>query len=134
MIKGDEKMKNKNEEQNRQQDQQKGNQNQRNLNREPAYSPKDKIEKNPDWDETREGREMENDFSKRKSNSDEETVKEICPNCGMEKEEWSNDSEGYDHRGETFCCEGCAEGAGCTCNSTAEDNLNPGCHPGQGID
>jgi hypothetical protein len=31
----------------------------------------------------------------------------------MVKNEWPG--EGYTHDGETYCCQGCAEGAGCTC-------------------
>jgi hypothetical protein len=31
----------------------------------------------------------------------------------MIKNEWPG--EGYSHAGETYCCQGCAEGAGCTC-------------------
>ena len=36
-----------------------------------------------------------------------------CPGCGMIKNEWPG--EGYTHEGETYCCQGCAEGTGCTC-------------------
>lgn len=36
-----------------------------------------------------------------------------CPGCGMLKSEWPG--EGYTHEGETYCCQGCAEGTGCTC-------------------
>src|SRR5260370_41793942 len=36
-----------------------------------------------------------------------------CPGCGMVKNSWPG--EGYTHEGETFCCQGCAEGTGCTC-------------------
>ena len=36
-----------------------------------------------------------------------------CPGCGMIKNEWPG--EGYTHDGETYCCQGCAEGTGCTC-------------------
>ena len=31
----------------------------------------------------------------------------------MIKNEWPG--EGYTHEGETYCCQGCAEGTGCTC-------------------
>ena len=36
-----------------------------------------------------------------------------CPGCGMVKNEWPG--EGYTHDGETYCCQGCAEGTGCMC-------------------
>ena len=36
-----------------------------------------------------------------------------CPGCGMKKNEWPG--EGYTHEGQTYCCQGCAEGTGCTC-------------------
>ena len=36
-----------------------------------------------------------------------------CPGCRMIKNEWPG--EGYTHEGETYCCQGCAEGTGCTC-------------------
>src|SRR5213592_617142 len=34
-----------------------------------------------------------------------------CPGCTMVKNEWPG--EGYTHEGETYCCQGCAEGTGC---------------------
>ena len=41
-----------------------------------------------------------------------------CPHCGMLKTTWPG--EGYSHDGEIYCCQGCAEGTGCTCkNATA---------------
>jgi hypothetical protein len=36
-----------------------------------------------------------------------------CPGCKMVKNEWPG--EGYTHDGETYCCQGCAEGTGCLC-------------------
>jgi hypothetical protein len=36
-----------------------------------------------------------------------------CPGCGMVKNEWPG--EGYTHKGETYCCQGCAEATGCIC-------------------
>jgi hypothetical protein len=36
-----------------------------------------------------------------------------CPGCRMVKNEWPG--EGYTHDGETYCCQGCAEGTGCMC-------------------
>jgi hypothetical protein len=36
-----------------------------------------------------------------------------CPGCRMKKNEWPG--EGYTHEGQTYCCQSCAEGTGCTC-------------------
>jgi hypothetical protein len=38
----------------------------------------------------------------------------------MIKNDWPG--EGYTHEGQTYCCQGCAEGTGCTCQTVA----NPG--------
>ena len=43
----------------------------------------------------------------------EATPSPACPGCHMIKNEWPG--EGYTHNGETYCCQGCAEGTGCTC-------------------
>jgi hypothetical protein len=49
-----------------------------------------------------------------------ENQEETCLSCGMDREDWSaNQGEGFKKEGETYCCQGCAEGTGCTC---AEDN------------
>jgi len=46
---------------------------------------------------------------------DPNTVTEqTCANCGMKQDEWRT-PQGYKQDGETFCCEGCATGTGCTC-------------------
>jgi hypothetical protein len=43
-----------------------------------------------------------------------------CARCGMEAGEWS-ESRGYvASSGEVFCCQSCAEGKGCTCESSLE--------------
>lgn len=42
----------------------------------------------------------------------------FCPGCGMVKNDWPG--EGYTHEGESYCCQGCAEGTGCTCLSVKE--------------
>ena len=39
--------------------------------------------------------------------------KPACPGCRMIKNDWPG--EGYTHDGETYCCQGCAEGTGCMC-------------------
>src|SRR5438552_19056992 len=36
-----------------------------------------------------------------------------CPGCRMIKNAWPG--EGYTHDGETYGCQGCAEGTGCMC-------------------
>jgi hypothetical protein len=36
-----------------------------------------------------------------------------CPACGMARASWPD--EGYVRAGVEFCCQGCAEGTGCTC-------------------
>jgi hypothetical protein len=43
----------------------------------------------------------------------ESTPLPACPGCRMIKNTWPG--EGYTHEGETYCCQGCAEGTGCTC-------------------
>ena len=50
------------------------------------------------------------------------TPQPACPGCGMNKKEWPG--EGYSHEGETFCCQGCAEGSGCTCVTVAEPGFS----------
>lgn len=37
-----------------------------------------------------------------------------CPECGMKKENWSV-KDGVEREGDTYCCEGCANGTGCIC-------------------
>jgi hypothetical protein len=36
----------------------------------------------------------------------------------MVKNDWPG--EGYTHEGESYCCQGCAEGTGCTCVSAGK--------------
>lgn len=36
----------------------------------------------------------------------------------MPKNDWPG--EGYTHEGETYCCQGCAEGTGCTCKTVGK--------------
>ena len=40
-------------------------------------------------------------------------AKPACPGCRMIKNDWPG--EGYTHDGQTYCCQGCAEGTGCMC-------------------
>ena len=35
----------------------------------------------------------------------------------MVKNDWPG--EGYTHEGQTYCCQGCAEGTGCTCRTVS---------------
>lgn len=43
-------------------------------------------------------------------------AEEKCPNCGMSKVEWrGNDGQGFQMGSQTYCCQGCATGTGCTC-------------------
>jgi len=41
-------------------------------------------------------------------------TEQTCANCGMQQDEWRT-PQGYKQDTETFCCEGCASGTGCTC-------------------
>lgn len=43
-----------------------------------------------------------------------------CPACGMERMDWPNPA-GYVKEGQVYCCRGCAEGTGCTCDSAKAD-------------
>jgi hypothetical protein len=41
---------------------------------------------------------------------------DTCARCGLPRSAWQgSDGNGYTLDGETYCCQGCAEGAGCTC-------------------
>lgn len=40
----------------------------------------------------------------------------ICANCGIVAENWS-EAEGYKLGSQTYCCQGCAEQTGCTCDA-----------------
>ncbi len=44
---------------------------------------------------------------------------QVCPTCGMDRKDWSK-TQGYQQGGEAYCCEGCAEGTGCTCSEETE--------------
>lgn len=47
-----------------------------------------------------------------------ETEQDACATCGMPKNEWTfNDNRGYAKGRQTYCCQGCAENTGCTCDS-----------------
>jgi len=57
-----------------------------------------------------------------KSAANAETEVPKCPGCDMIKNEWPG--EGYSHEGETYCCQGCAEGTGCTCVNVARPGFS----------
>lgn len=41
---------------------------------------------------------------------------ERCPACGMSDKDWTaNEGQGVMQSDKLFCCEGCANGLGCTC-------------------
>lgn len=44
-----------------------------------------------------------------------------CPACGMAQDEWPN-RLGYMAGEERFCCQGCAEDAGCICDERSALN------------
>ena len=46
---------------------------------------------------------------------------QTCPTCGMDQKDWSR-SKGYQQGGESYCCQGCAEGTGCTCAEEFEQS------------
>jgi len=50
------------------------------------------------------------------------TPSPACPGCGLIKNSWPG--EGYTHAGETYCCQGCAEGTGCTCVTVAKEGFS----------
>ena len=56
------------------------------------------------------------------SPKDTPTPLPACPGCGMIKNEWPG--EGYTHEGESYCCQGCAEGTGCTCKKVAQPGFS----------
>jgi hypothetical protein len=46
-----------------------------------------------------------------------EMGEQTCAACGMARSEWKgNSGQGYTKEGQTYCCQGCAEGSGCTCS------------------
>lgn len=39
-----------------------------------------------------------------------------CPNCGMPQSAWQgNNGQDFTLGDQTYCCQGCATGTGCTC-------------------
>jgi len=42
---------------------------------------------------------------------------QTCPTCGKEQQDWGGSGgRGFKKGGESYCCQGCAEGTGCTCD------------------
>ena len=60
---------------------------------------------------SRQGR---NPANETQANPQDKVQAGMCANCGMKQDEWRT-RQGYQMDGETFCCEGCATGTGCTC-------------------
>jgi hypothetical protein len=66
-----------------------------------------------------------------------------CPTCGMNLS--AKTASGFTRDGETFCCQGCADGTGCTCpvpapvsrstrrRAGAVDQREPGAGMGEGV-
>ena len=45
-----------------------------------------------------------------------QTPEQTCPGCGLARRDWKGDGgRGVERSGQTYCCEGCASGAGCNC-------------------
>jgi len=44
------------------------------------------------------------------------TAEQTCPNCGLVQSCWvGNNGQGFKLGDQTYCCQGCATGTGCTC-------------------
>jgi hypothetical protein len=57
---------------------------------------------------------------------DSEQSMQTCPHCGMEQKDWTaNHGQGYPDNEELYCCQGCAEGTGCTCAEESGTALKP---------
>ena len=54
--------------------------------------------------------------------ADASTHLPACPGCAMIKNEWPG--EGYTHEGQSYCCQGCAEGSGCICMNVAQSGFS----------
>jgi hypothetical protein len=65
---------------------------------------------------------MENEQLPTTSSSPESGPAPTCPGCGMAKNDWPG--EGYTHEGQSYCCQGCAEGTGCTCVSVSQPGFS----------
>ena len=49
-----------------------------------------------------------------------EVEEKKCASCGMEEEQWTaNEGQGFEKDEDLYCCRGCAEGTGCTCEEEA---------------
>jgi len=38
-----------------------------------------------------------------------------CAGCGLARDAWTDEGEGYACEGQVYCCQGCADDTGCTC-------------------
>ena len=44
----------------------------------------------------------------------------VCPGCGVAQSHWQpREVKGYTEDEPRYCCEGCEQGTGCTCQSAA---------------
>ncbi len=51
-----------------------------------------------------------------------ETEERTCPSCGMAEPEWTaNQGRGFARDEQSYCCQGCAEGTGCTCKEDQDE-------------
>ena len=57
---------------------------------------------------------MSSSTGKKPNDRTKTATEQTCANCGMQQDEWRT-PQGYKQDTETFCCEGCASGTGCTC-------------------
>ena len=47
-----------------------------------------------------------------------EMGEQSCAMCGLGRSQWQEEGgQGYTKDGQTYCCRGCAEGTGCSCQS-----------------
>ncbi len=48
---------------------------------------------------------------------DVKEMEQTCSRCDMPRHQWKgNDGEGVLQDDQTYCCQGCAKGTGCTCH------------------
>ncbi len=56
-----------------------------------------------------------------------------CPKCGMERSKWSS-SNGFSTSGQQYCCAGCAQDTGCTCEGAGKTQAGrPDAGQGRGL-
>ena|SRR5258708_2950909 len=67
-------------------------------------------------------KDMKSGLNITRESTDMSTPLPACPGCAMIKNRWPG--EGYTHEGETYCCQSCAEGTGCTCKSVSQPGFS----------